>query len=109
MRSRPRPVRIAPCALVLALAVGTIGSPRAAWAQDAAFLVKDITPGPGGSYWSDLTEVNGRLLLTAGGTGLWRSDGTAASTLLVGNVTPPGSYVYSVTGFTNVDGTLFIG
>src|SRR5262245_13410267 len=97
MRSGASLDRLARCGLVVALELGIIGVPRPARAQDIPFLVKDINPGPDTSYPSELTEMNGRLFLTAhisseGNTGLWSSDGTAAGTVLVGNIIPPGSY-----------------
>src|SRR5437660_1690432 len=53
-------------------------------------LVKDINPGPGGSFPSNLTNVNGTLFFTAfdpiNGTELWLSDGTAAGTVLVKDI-----------------------
>jgi ELWxxDGT repeat protein len=47
-------------------------------------LVKDIVPGPGSSSPSQLTNVGGTLFFTvAGRSQLWKSDGTAAGTVLV--------------------------
>ena len=69
-------------------------------------LVKDIYPGssryydywgnwryvPNSSYPSDLTNVNGTLFFTAddgtNGRELWKSDGTAAGTVLVKDIRP---------------------
>jgi ELWxxDGT repeat protein len=76
-------------------------------------LVKDIYPGgftggyggyyPNNSYPMSLTNVNGTLFFTADdgthGRELWKSDGTAAGTVLVSNL---GS-----SNLTNVHGTLF--
>src|SRR5262249_1725539 len=86
-------------------------------------LVKDIYPGGAWSYvyqypqgywqytpyssWpANLTNVNGTLLFTASdgnGRELWRSDGTAAGTVLVKDINP-GSSSYP-SDLTNVNGT----
>jgi ELWxxDGT repeat protein len=69
-------------------------------------LVKDIYPGTGNSYPSNLTDVNGVLYFTAydgtNGTELWKSDGTAAGTVLV---YPGGDS--SPSNLTNVNGVLY--
>src|SRR5260370_26879046 len=67
-------------------------------------MVKDINPGTGWSSPAGLTNVNGTLFFVASdgttkGSGLWKSDGTAAGTVLVENV--------SAGNLTNVNGTLF--
>ena len=53
-------------------------------------LVKDIVPGPVGSYPNNLTNANGTLYFTAasanGQNELWRSDGTAQGTTLVADL-----------------------
>ncbi|MCP3141933.1 ELWxxDGT repeat protein [Pyxidicoccus xibeiensis] len=50
-------------------------------------LVRDINPGPDGSYIDSFAELDGTLFFTAydavNGTSLWRSDGTGAGTVLV--------------------------
>ena len=81
-------------------------------------LVKDIDFRPGGSSSSPrfLTNVNGTLFFSAeffafddvGSTGreLWKSDGTAAGTMLVKDIWP-GSRRSSPRELTNVNGTLF--
>ena len=56
-------------------------------------MVKDIIPGPtASSYPSDLTNVNGALFFAAytgvDGWELWKSDGTAAGTVLVKDINP---------------------
>ncbi|HEY9753324.1 MAG TPA: ELWxxDGT repeat protein, partial [Coleofasciculaceae cyanobacterium] len=83
-------------------------------------LVKDINPRvidfrgpwPEGSYPSNLTNVNGTLFFTAddyiSGRELWRSDGTTAGTVLVGDITPRSGYGYDgPSSLINVNGTLF--
>src|SRR5262249_27563073 len=84
---------------------------------------KDIHPGAGSSlgsyyqsyystiyYGGDLTNVNGTLFFTASdgshGQELWKSDGTAAGTVLVKDINP-GSNGSNPTSLTNVNGTLF--
>ena len=55
-------------------------------------MVKDIDPGPSGSYPAHLTNVSGTLFFAANdgthGTELWRSNGTAAGTLMVKDIHP---------------------
>jgi ELWxxDGT repeat protein len=67
------------------------------WASDGTAagtrMVKDIVPGPAGSYPSSLRAIDDRLLLFAaddGETGLelWVSDGTERGTLLVADISP---------------------
>lgn len=62
--------------------------------RDGTGLLKDIHPGPEGSYPLDLTPVgDGRAVFHAwdgiGVAGLWITDGTAAGTELVRRFTPP--------------------
>jgi ELWxxDGT repeat protein len=64
----------------------------------SASLVADIVPGPDSSGPGRLTNVNGTLFFGAA-SGLWKSDGTAAGTVLVADV-PAG-------GLTSVNGRLF--
>ncbi len=76
-------------------------------------LVKDVNPGAASSLPIELTDVNGTLFFRADdglpGVGnhreLWKSDGTAAGTVMVKNIRPdpPGSHPLSL---TNLDGTL---
>jgi ELWxxDGT repeat protein len=83
-------------------------------------LVKDIYPGgqfdsylgiffPNSSDPRALTNVNGTLYFTAtdGGHGweLWKSDGTAAGTVMVSDITA-GGFAYN-TDITNVNGTVY--
>src|SRR5262249_36847394 len=90
-------------------------------------LVKDIYPGSGsmyygggyGGWWNyvpnssnpgSLTNVNGTLFFTAAdgtnGDELWKSDGTAAGTVLVKDILP-GTGSGSPSQLANVNGTLF--
>jgi len=77
-------------------------------------LVKDIFPGGASSgAYSDpknLTNVNGTLFFTANdgthGTELWKSNGTAAGTVLVKDIYPVGARSW-FEDLTNVNGTLF--
>jgi ELWxxDGT repeat protein len=83
-------------------------------------MVKDIFPGGytgyyGGYYLgssnpSSLTNVNGTLFFSAwdgiNGTELWKSDGTAAGTVMVKDLLP-GIYGSDPRYLTNVNGTLF--
>ena len=80
-------------------------------------LVKDIYPGntpsgPNASDPGDMTDVNGTLFFTANdgthGRELWKSDGTAAGTVLVKDINP-GSGGSDRYGFlmANVNGTVF--
>jgi ELWxxDGT repeat protein len=72
-------------------------------------LVKDINPGPSGSYPSYLTNVNDTLFFTSTdgkhGSEVWKSDGTTSGTLLI-DINPGlnGSYPLAL---INVNGTLF--
>jgi ELWxxDGT repeat protein len=71
--------------------------------------VKDITPGPAGSY-QELADVGGALFLSAsdGASGfeLWGSDGTEAGTVRVRDIYP-GATSSTPAGLTDVGGTLF--
>ena len=73
-------------------------------------LVKDIRPGQSGSDPYNLTNVSGTLFFTANngvsGKELWKSNGTAAGTVLVKDIRPgsAGSNPYFL---TNVNGILF--
>jgi len=77
-------------------------------------LVKDLVPGSGSSFLfaTDpfMTDVNGTLFFVArdGATGaeLWRSDGTAAGTVLVADVNP-GVDSSSPTSLVRIDDTLY--
>jgi ELWxxDGT repeat protein len=102
------------------------------WKSDGTIagttLVKDIAPGgssvttgspyygyttyyvPNSSNPSNLTNVNGTLFFTADngthGQELWKSDGTAAGTVMVTDIRPGSSRSYT-SDLTNVNGTLF--
>src|SRR5262245_30422281 len=69
--------------------------------SEGTVLVKDIAPGPAHSFPSELTELNGEVYFTlsipdrsAGYRAeLWKSDGTAAGTILVKRISgDPGTY-----------------
>ena len=72
----------------------------------SAFLVKDINTNTAGSSPSNLLNVNGTLYFSAtdndGSAGLWKSDGSAAGTMLVKEF-PAG-----LENFANVNGELFL-
>lgn len=78
------------------------------------FILKTITPGVG-SYWSydfqsPFTNVNGILFFAAdngaNGTELWKTNGTAAGTVIVKDIVP-GSEGISITHMANVNGVLY--
>lgn len=66
-------------------------------------LIKDIWPGPDGSYPANLTGFDGTLVFTASdgvhGFELWKSDGTAAGTVMIKDICPgngdamPGQFI----------------
>ncbi len=72
-------------------------------------MVKDLLPGSGSSEPTDFASVNGTLFFNAdnGASGyeLWKSDGTAAGTVLVKDIFPGGDS--DPVELTNVNGTLF--
>ncbi len=79
-------------------------------------MVKDMNRGPGSTLLNWFTNVNGTLFFTAEdqSTGesptysaeLWKSDGTAAGTVMVKDIYP-GSQGSRPAGLINVNGTLF--
>ncbi len=73
-------------------------------------LVSDIFPGGTSSSPANLTNVNGGLFFTAEddshGVELWKSDGTAAGTVMVKDINP-GVASSGPTSLTNVNGTLY--
>jgi ELWxxDGT repeat protein len=76
----------------------------------SANLVADINPGPSGSGPQYLTNINGTLFFAANdgvhGDELWKSNGTAAGTVMVKDINPgPGSSYPQY--LTNVNGELF--
>jgi ELWxxDGT repeat protein len=90
------------------------------WKSDGTdagtMLVKDIRPGAVGGiggYYSPgatFTSINGTLFFAANdgssGNELWKSDGTAAGTVLVKDI-KPGSNSGNPTDLTNLNGSLF--
>ncbi|MBI4603635.1 MAG: hypothetical protein HY721_16910 [Planctomycetes bacterium] len=94
----------------LLLSLVPLAAPLAAFGSGPAFLVKDIDPGPEGSWPFQLVDVKGELYFhaTDGRTGfeLWRSDGTESGTRLVDdlNLGPADSTPGSLTA---VGGDLF--
>jgi ELWxxDGT repeat protein len=85
------------CACASSLAFLFLGLGAApALTLDPASLVKDIRPGSGNSFPSDLTNVAGTLFFGADdGTHrreLWKSDGTAAGTKLVKDIRPGAAF-----------------
>jgi ELWxxDGT repeat protein len=72
------------------------GAGRELWTSDGTpigtGMVKDILPGPGTSYPSDLVGFRGKLFFSAAedlaGPALWSSDGTIAGTQMVKDIDP---------------------
>ena len=91
------------------------------WASDGmpagTALVKDINPGPAGSvdefFLPGMTDVNGTLFFRANdgtnGVELWKSNGTAATTVLVKDINPGPASGFSVfeQPMVNVGGLLY--
>jgi ELWxxDGT repeat protein len=78
--------------------------------EEGTFLVKDISPGPSGSFPTDLVNVNGTLFFAAydpdHGYELWKSNGTNETTQLVRDIAAgPGSS--DPEELVNVGGRLF--
>ena len=73
-------------------------------------LVKDIYAGANGSNPNNLTNVNSVLFFTASdgtnGTELWKSDGTAAGTVMVKDIYA-GVNNSNPSNLTNVNGVLY--
>lgn len=70
--------------------------------EAGTLLVKDISPGPGSSEPSQLTDVNGTLFFIAydpnEGTTLWKTDGTESGTVAIDG---------NANGLFNANGTLY--
>src|SRR5438552_729273 len=98
------PVRLLLVGLLLTVHLGP------ARAQDVPYLVKDINTATDDSSPDGLTDVNGTLFFVASdptnGRELWKSDGTAAGTVLVKDINPGSDWSFSVE-LTDVKGTLF--
>jgi ELWxxDGT repeat protein len=100
---------------------GTHG--REPWKTDGTaagtLLVSDINPGSDSSInvdyapdFVEFTNVNGTVFFNArsgsyGDYELWKSDGTAAGTVLLSDINPQGGYGSYLANLTNVNGTLF--
>jgi ELWxxDGT repeat protein/VCBS repeat-containing protein len=108
------------CAATLAgVLIGAVATPAGAAAPESLVLVKNINTGTASSNPSNLVNINGTLFFTATdgtgvgghGTELWKSDGTAAGTVLVKdiNVTASGSGTANAApaNLRNFNGTLF--
>lgn len=95
--------------LALLLALGAVLPVQAA---GEPFLVRDINTQPStmSSYLSELMNVNGTLFFSTddgiNGRELWKSDGTAAGTVIVEDIRP-GTDSSSPHLLTNVNGTLY--
>lgn len=84
------------------------------WSSDGTeagtFLVKDINPGPDGSYLRAPTKVGNTIFFQATDeahdTELWKTDGTPGGTMLVKDISPGANYS-SPYDLTDVNGTLF--
>ncbi|WP_158561220.1 ELWxxDGT repeat protein [Emticicia sp. C21] len=71
-------------------------------------MVKDINPGSGSPFVSELANINGTLYLRAAFNNtvqLWKSDGTDQGTVLVTQINSPWA---DIRQFTNFNGTLFL-
>src|SRR5207245_7086968 len=100
------PVRLLLVGLLLTVHLGP------ARAQDVPYLVKDINTATDDSSPDGLTDVNGTLFFVASdptnGRELWKSDGTAAGTVLVKDI-HPGSGGSAPAELTGVNGKLVFG
>ena len=116
-RQAPVPARVflttaALCALALSALIGIAQPGSARAATVSAALVKDINPA-GSSAPESLIVSGGTLFFVADGdfTGgeLWKSDGTAAGTVMVKDIYPDvdDDYAYRPDWLTDVGGTLF--
>ena len=88
-----------------------MSTPRLSTTFGPPELVKDIRLDGRPSDPRELVEVNGTLFFSADdglhGTELWKSDGTAAGTVLVKDIQPGSDSSLSRLTSTNVNGTLF--
>jgi ELWxxDGT repeat protein len=85
--------------------------------REGTVIVRDVSPGPAGSsspYGSEFINVSGTLFFPANdgshGNELWKSDGTAAGTVLVSDINPGPADSYPYPGYlslTKVNGKLF--
>ncbi|MES2566085.1 MAG: ELWxxDGT repeat protein [Bacteroidota bacterium] len=74
-------------------------------------ILKDINPGINSSSPYYLTDVNGTLFYTANngtnGIELWKSDGTAAGTVMVKDINSGSGNSTTASDYINVNGTLY--
>lgn len=100
--ARPSPLSLLVVLLVLVAPAVRAESPH---------LVADLATGGTSSSPTSLTAIDGQVLFLAsdasGGSGLWRTDGTAAGTSFLMNVAPPISYDISSVGLTVVGSSWF--
>lgn len=94
--------------ILTGLAAALLSGP--AQAEQPVFQVKDINLKGGGSLPSNLINVNGTLFFTAydrtNGRELWKSDGSAAGTVLVKDIRL-GTLGSSPNNLVSVNNTLF--
>src|SRR5438093_9252258 len=100
------PVRLLLVGLLLTVHLGP------ARAQDVPYLVKDINTATDDSSPDGLTDVNGTLFFVASdptnGRELWKSDGTAAGTVLVKDIDPGSGAASLPVLLTDVETLLFV-
>jgi ELWxxDGT repeat protein len=98
----PPPIQLRPLASGLVLVADDGVHGREIWHSDGTaagtILLRDITPGAGGSGITGFQVAAGRVFFSADdgvhGFELWQSDGTAAGTRLVQDIAPEGASSY---------------
>ncbi|MBM7518202.1 ELWxxDGT repeat protein [Nocardioides nitrophenolicus] len=105
-RLRSAGARSGAAVAVTALGLSGLGMAPALAASTDPHPVADIRPGPDGSDPGDKAALGGSVLFAATtpgkGTELWKSDGTAAGTVLVKDIYP-GTSSYTYNGHTYTD------